>query len=82
MYLRHGTGIAQSVQRLGYALEDRGSISGGVILGFFSLRTVSRPTLGSTQPPLKWEPGAFTPGVKRPGRESDHSSPSNAEVKN
>jgi hypothetical protein len=25
--------------------------------------------------------GAFSPGVKRPGREADHSPPSSAEVK-
>jgi hypothetical protein len=26
-------------------------------------------------PPLQWVPGAVSPGVKRPGRESDHSPP-------
>jgi len=28
------------------------------------------------------EPGALSLGVKRPGREADHSPPSSAEVKN
>jgi hypothetical protein len=37
---------------------------------------------GPTQPPLRWVPGTLSPGVKRPGREADHSPPSSAEVKN
>jgi hypothetical protein len=44
--------------------------------------TVSRPALGPTQPPIKWVPGALSVGVKRLGREADHSPPSSAEVKN
>jgi hypothetical protein len=39
------------------------------------------PALGSTQPPIQWEPGALSPGEKRPGREADHSPPAGAEVK-
>jgi hypothetical protein len=35
-----------------------------------------------TQPPIKWVPGAFSPGVKRSWREADHSPPTSAEVKN
>jgi hypothetical protein len=42
----------------------------------------SRPTLGPTQPPIQWLPRVLSRGVKRPGREADHSPPSNAEVKN
>jgi hypothetical protein len=38
--------------------------------------------LGPTQPPIQWVPGALSLGVKRPGREADHSLPSSAEVKN
>jgi hypothetical protein len=34
-----------------------------------------------TQPPIQWEPEALSLGVKRPGRETDHSPPSSAEVK-
>jgi hypothetical protein len=41
----------------------------------------SRPALGSTQPPIKWVPGALSPGVNRQGREGDHSPPTSAEVK-
>jgi len=32
------------------------------------------------QPPIQWVPGAFSLGVKRPGRKADHSPPSSAEV--
>jgi hypothetical protein len=31
--------------------------------------------------PIQWVPGALSLGVKRPGREADHSAPSSAEVK-
>jgi hypothetical protein len=37
--------------------------------------------LGHTQPPIQWVPGALSPGVKRPGREADHSPPTSAGVK-
>jgi hypothetical protein len=47
-----------------------------------SLTTACRTALGSTQPPIQWVPGALSLGVKRPGREADHSPPSNTEVKN
>jgi hypothetical protein len=43
---------------------------------------VSRPALGPTKPPIQWIPGALSVGVKRPGREADHSLPSSAEFKN
>lgn len=31
---------------------------------------------------IEWETGTFSPGVKLPGREADHSHPASAEVKN
>jgi len=37
--------------------------------------------LEPTHPPTQWISGALTLGVKRPGREADHSLPSSAEVK-
>jgi hypothetical protein len=43
--------------------------------------TSPRPALGSTQPPIQWVTGSLSPGVKRPGREADHSPPASAEVK-
>jgi hypothetical protein len=62
----------------GLRADDWGSITGRD-WGYFLLTTaVLRPT----QPPLQWVAGALNPGVKRPGREDDHSPPSSAEVMN
>jgi hypothetical protein len=47
----------------------------------FLFSTLSRPAVGCTQPPIQWVPGALSPGVKRSGREADHSPPISAEVK-
>jgi hypothetical protein len=46
---------------------------------YFSMS--SKQALRSTQPPLQWVPEALSPGVKRPGREADHSPSASAEVK-
>jgi hypothetical protein len=51
-------------------------------MGIFLFTTVSRLTLGRTQPPIQWYGGLFSRGVKRPELEGDHSPPSSAEVKN
>jgi hypothetical protein len=50
-------------------------------LGIFLFTTVSRTALGPTQPPIEWVPEALSLGVKRPGREADHSPPCSAKVK-
>jgi len=50
-------------------------------LGIFLFTTASRIALRPTQPPIQWVPGALSLRVKRPGRETDHSPPSSAEVK-
>jgi hypothetical protein len=36
---------------------------------------------GAHPAPIQWVPGALSLGVKRPGREADHSPPSSAEAK-
>jgi hypothetical protein len=49
----------------------------------FPVAFVSRPALGPTQPPVQLVPVVLSPGVKaRPGRDADHSPPSNGEVEN
>jgi hypothetical protein len=50
--------------------------------GIFLFTTASRPALEPTQPPIQWVLGALSLGVKRPGREADHSPPSTVEVEN
>jgi hypothetical protein len=67
----------------GYWLDDRRSSvrfpAGG--LGIFLFTSASRTALGPTQPPSQWVSGALSLGVKRPGREADHSPSSSADVK-
>jgi hypothetical protein len=47
----------------------------------FLFSTASRSNLGPTQAPIQWVPGALTPGIKRQGREADHSPLFSTEVK-
>jgi len=47
----------------------------------FLFDTAFRPALDPTQPPIQWLLGTPSLGIKRPGRESDHSHLSSAEVK-
>jgi hypothetical protein len=44
--------------------------------------TATIPARGPTQPPIQLLRGSLSLRVKRPGRKSDHSPPSRAEVKN
>ena len=46
---------------------------------FLFCRT-SKSAVGTTQPPIQWVPGFFS-GVKRPGRQVNHSPPSSDDVK-
>jgi hypothetical protein len=58
-------GIAAS-----YGLDDRGvGVRVPVVPRIFS----SPRRLGSTQLPIQWVTGTLSPGVKRPGREANHS---------
>jgi hypothetical protein len=73
-----GAMIAQS----GYGLDDRGSrVRFPAGAGNFSLHHRVQNGSWVTQPPIQWVLGALYLGVKRPGREADHSLPSSAEVK-
>jgi len=51
------------------------------ILGIFLFDAMSRPALVSTQPTVQWAARSFSMGVKRPGREADHTPPCGAETK-
>jgi hypothetical protein len=48
----------------------------------FLFSTASIAAMESTRPHIQWVPGALSSGLKRRGRETDHSPPSSAEVKN
>jgi hypothetical protein len=63
----------------GYGL-DGGGVGVRVPVGS-RIFAVSIQALGPTQPSIEWVPGALSPGVKRRGREADHSPPTSAEVK-
>ena len=45
-------------------------------------RTERPEAVGPTHLPIQWVPGFFLSGVKGPGRDVDHSSSCNADVKN
>jgi hypothetical protein len=66
----------------GYVLDDRVvGIQVPMRSRIFSSPRHPRPVLGPTIPHIQWVPGALSPGVKRPGREADHSPPASAVVK-
>jgi hypothetical protein len=66
----------------GYGLDVRGvGVRVPVWSRIFSSSCRPDCPLGSTHPPIKWVPGTLSPGVKRRGRETDHSPPTSAEVK-
>jgi hypothetical protein len=56
------------------------SSSPGRVKNFLFL-TSSAPPMGPTQSPIQWVTGGSSPGVKRPGREADHSPPTSVDVK-
>jgi hypothetical protein len=66
---------------LSYGLDGVQGFDSRRELGISLFTTASKTALGPTQPPIQWVPGALSLGVKRPGREVDHSPPSSAEVK-
>jgi hypothetical protein len=62
--------IFSSTESPFFGLDDRGFESRQG-LGIFIFTIASGPTLGPTQPPIQWVPGALSLEVKRPGREAD-----------
>jgi hypothetical protein len=71
--------IAESEWHLSCSMNNRGSSSDND--GDFVF-TASRSALGTTELPIQGMPGAHFLGVKRPGRENNHSPPPSADVKN
>jgi hypothetical protein len=65
---------------MAYGLDSRDSISGGQEK-FCSLQSVETGSGAHPVPYAMGAEGSF-PGVKRPGRETEHSPPSSAEDKN
>jgi hypothetical protein len=66
---------------LGYGLDDRVSrVRFPAEAGKFSHHHRVQNGSGSHPASIQWVPGALSLRVKRPGRESDHSPPSSAEV--
>jgi hypothetical protein len=51
-------------------------------MGIFLFTTASRLALGPTQTPIQRATDALSLGIKRPGREVDHSPQSSKEVSN
>jgi hypothetical protein len=77
MYIDSSVGI-----ELGYGLDDRDSrvrLPAGA--GNSSLHHRVQNGSGA-HPAIQWVPGALSLGIKRPGREADHSPPSSTGVKN
>jgi hypothetical protein len=64
-----------------WAARPRGRSSSPDRVKNFLFSTSSRPALWFTQLTIQWVSGALYSGVKRPGREADHSPPTSAEVK-
>jgi len=75
-------GVAQSVQWLSYALDDRDSILGRGNCGISFLHHCVHTSSEFHPASCPVGTGGSYPVVKRPGRVSDHSPPSGAEVKN
>jgi hypothetical protein len=71
---RHSDWLWAGLPRCRCSSPDRAKI--------FLLYTSSRPALGFTQPHIQWLPEALSLRLKRPGRVTDHSPPTSAEVKN
>jgi hypothetical protein len=65
---------------MGYGLDNRWFESRQG-LGIFLFTTATIPALEPAQLSIEWLPGALSLGLKRPGRETDHSPSASAEVK-
>jgi hypothetical protein len=64
----------------GYGFDDRG-VGVRVPVGSIIFSTLSTPALGPTQPHIQRVARALSIGLKRQGREADHSPPASADAK-
>jgi hypothetical protein len=71
----HRATVAQSVERLGFGLNDRDSTPSTGKEVDFSLRHCAQSGSGV-------HPPSYPTGTERPGREADYLSPYSVEVKN
>jgi hypothetical protein len=79
LYISRGNRGSSVGIATGYGLGGQGTIPGRD-KEIFLYSAASRLALGPSQSPIQWALGALSPGVKRPGREADHSPPYSAEV--
>jgi hypothetical protein len=77
-----GAGVAQSVYKPGYSLDDWGSILGRRYGGSVSLRHRIQTGAGAHSASYQVSTGDSFPGVKIRGREADHTPPCFVEFKN
>jgi hypothetical protein len=81
-FIHYRAVISQLVQGLGYGLDDRGSrVQSPAGAGTSSLHHRVQNGSGAHAASYPMGTRSSFPGVKRPGREADHSPPSSAEVK-
>jgi hypothetical protein len=79
LYVSHSSAVGIAT---GYGLDYIGvGVQVPVQFKHFNFSISSWLAVGPIQPPIQWVPGALSPGVKRQGREADHSPPTSAEVK-
>jgi hypothetical protein len=77
-----GEPVAQLMQWLAYGMEDqRIGVRFSVLADISLLSTEPGLSLGPTQPPIQWVPGALSSGAKRPESDTDDSLPCSADEK-
>jgi hypothetical protein len=70
--MKYAAGIAREFERR--ARSSRNRVGFPVRARHISLPQRIQTGPEANQPRIRWEPGAPTPGIKRQGREVDHSS--------
>jgi len=85
IFLHHFSGCRCSSVYVVTRVRTGRSTNSFPILGrgnFFLISETSRPTVGPTDPFIRLVPGALSPGLKRPERETVHMPPSSAWIEN